>query len=305
MPVALKILVLFVALYVTYEVLRRSGKWTVWGLFLAVPLALTPYWVRVNSFDPFVWLKLYSVCVCVIWGTGVRFTRLGGRAWGRFGVPVLLAGNIIEATYLDLFGSGLAHGLNAAAGLLLVATLPYADRATRVDTTGEFRDLRYGLTRGWVVAYTVWNWAFVYLNYPAYAGQHTAVLACGLVVAAVDPRLWAQARACTLGLMLIGMATFDAALLSWMDTSAWGDKRVGVAVAGAALAVAIGCAAGARRGRAAYHSGAARAARGAARCPTERTPTVRTPTPLPPSRPSSRGPTRPGPRSARCSAGSK
>ncbi|WP_439621060.1 DUF5692 family protein [Gemmata sp.] len=305
MPVALKILALFAALYVTFEVLRRAGKWAAWALFLAVPLALTPYWVRVNSFDPFCWLKLYTVCFCVVWGTALRFTRLGDRAWARLGIPVLLAGNIIEAMVTDLIGGGLAHELNAAAGLLLVATQPYARRATRVDTTGEFRDLRYGLTRGWVVAYTVWNWAFVYLNYPALVGQHTAVLACGLVVAAYDPRLWVQARAFTLGLILVATATIDAALRPWLDTSAWSDERAGVAVAGAALAVAIGSAAGARRGRAAYDSGADRAARGAAQCPTRRTPTVRTPTPPRPTRPNSRGPARPGPRSAGCSAGSK
>jgi len=239
MDVALKVLALTAILYVVHELLRRAGKWTLWTLFVLVPIALTHYWVQTNDFDPFVWLKIYSVCFCVFWGAGVRFTSLGDSPWGRLGVPLLLAGNIIEATALDLMEHGLAHGLNAIAGIGLIAVLPYSANATRIDSTSRIRDLHYGTTPCWIIAYTVWNWTFVYLNYPSYTGQHTAVLASGLLVAVSDPRRWAQSRACILGVMLLAMATFDAALLSWMDTSNWSNERVGVIAAASALASVV------------------------------------------------------------------
>ena len=241
MDVALKVVALIVLLFLTQELLRRASKWVVWTLFLVVPVLLTPYWVRTNDFGLFIWIKLYSVCVCVIWGTAVRHTSLGDRPWARLGIPLLLAANILEATIVDMLEHGLAHTLNAAAGVLLIAVLPYGDHATRVDSARRFRDLYYGTTGTWVCAYTLWNWTFVYLNYPSLTGQHTAVLACGWMIAAVDVRRWVQSRACILGLMLLGMATFNAELLRWMDTSNWSNERLGVAAAVASLAVAIKC----------------------------------------------------------------
>ena len=56
-------------LLLAYEALRRAGKWVTWGLFFAVPLALTPYWFAVNDFDFFLWIKSYSVFFCIVSGT--------------------------------------------------------------------------------------------------------------------------------------------------------------------------------------------------------------------------------------------
>ena len=240
MPVIPQAVVLTVLLFLAQELLRHAGKWVLWTLFLLAPLVLVPYWVRVNEFGPFLWIKLFSVCVVMIWGTALRFTPLGDRRWARRGIPLMLAVNILEATALDLCEHGLAHGLNAAAGLILVATLPYRGRATRIASESPCRDLYYGLTRGWICAYVAWNWTFVLLNYPALTGQHTAVLAAGLLVAAIDPRRWAQTGTCTLGLMLLGMATFNAELLCWMDTSHWSDPRLEVVAAGISLAFVTG-----------------------------------------------------------------
>ncbi|MBA3916792.1 MAG: hypothetical protein H0X25_23690 [Acidobacteriales bacterium] len=239
MDVALKVVALIVLLFLTQELLRRASKWVVWTLFLVVPVLLTPYWFRINDFGLFPWIKIYSVCVCVIWGTAVRHTSLGDRPWARLGIPLLLAANIIEATLLDLIEYGLAHSVNAAVGVLLIATMPYGAKDTRVDS--QSRDLYYGTTGTWVCAYTLWNWTFVYLNYPTMTGLHTAVLASGLIVAAGNPQRWVQSRAYFLGLMLIVTATFNAELLRWMDTSNWSNERLGVAAAIASLALAIRC----------------------------------------------------------------
>ncbi len=241
MDVVLKVVALTVFLFLAQEVLRRAGKWVVWSLFVLVPLALTQYWVQTNDFGPFIWIKIYSVCFCVFWGAGLRFTSFGDRPWARLGIPLLLAGNIIEATILDVIGHGLAHSLNAVAGIGLIAMLTYNANATRIDAASRSRDLYYGTTPSWIIAYTVWNWAFVLLNYPSLAGQHTAVLACGLIVGLSDPRRWVQTRACSLGLMLLGMATFNTELLSWMDTSNWSGTGLEIVAAFAALALTIKC----------------------------------------------------------------
>lgn len=240
MTVALQILGLTLVLLAAQAIICRSGKWVVWGLFAAVPVVLLPYWVVLNQFDPFVWVKIFTIFGCNAWGAVVRFTRLGEQEWARRSVPLLVTVNIFEAMAVDLAAGGAAHLLNAAAGLGLVLTLPYRRDAVRVDD-GPGRDLRVPTSRGWVVGYTLWNWAFVLLNYPEYVGCHTAVLASALVVGMIDPARWTQARAATLGLNFLVMATCDAPMRAWLGTSSWLNPTLGLCVAGAAVVVAVGC----------------------------------------------------------------
>lgn len=240
MFVALQVIALTAALYLAQACLRRAGKWAVWGLFLAVPLALTPYWFRVNEFGPFVWIKFYTVFFCVGWGTAVRLTPLGDRPWARRTIPLLLGANILEATALDLIERGPAHHLNALAGLLLILTVPYSREATTIETTRRGRDVLCGTSRSWVVGYTLWNWTFVYLNYPVWVGHHTAVLLAALIVGVIDPRRWTQARASTLGGIFLATATGNAGLVSWLGTSHWSDPLLGVAAAVIAVVFVVG-----------------------------------------------------------------
>jgi hypothetical protein len=143
--------------------------------------------------------------------------------------------NILEAVVVDLVGRGSGHALNAAAGSLLIVTLPFGANSTRIDSASCYRDLLYGTSRRWVIAYTFWNWAFVYLNYPSLTGHHTAVLAAGGIVAMIDPRRWGQTRASTLGVSLLFTATFYNDMVAWMDTSNWFNERFAIVAAGIAL----------------------------------------------------------------------
>lgn len=151
---------------------------------------------------------------------------------------MLLGVNILEAVTVDVLAGGVAHGLVAVAGLVLICTIPMRHRATTIDA-GRYRDLHLPLTRGWVIAYTAWNWAFVSLNYPAYAGHHAAVLLAALVVGLIAPRLWTQTRSSTLGLNLLTMATFNPEMVSWLDASAWSGATASAGVAVAALVVTV------------------------------------------------------------------
>jgi hypothetical protein len=240
MYVLLQIIALTIFLLLAQEALRRSTRWVVWGIFLGIPLILTPYWIQVNELGLFSWFKYYTVFFCVCWGTALRFTSLGNRAWARSTIALLLAMNILEAVVVDLVGHGSGHALNAAAGSLLIVTLPFGANSTRIDSASCYRDLLYGTGRRWVIGYTLWNWAFVYLNYPSLTGHHTAVLAAGWIVAMIDPRRWGQTRASTLGISLLFTATFYNDMVAWMDTSNWFDERFGIIAAGIALVFITG-----------------------------------------------------------------
>ncbi len=237
MNVLLQIIAVTVLLLLAQEALRRANQWAVWSLFLLIPLLFTAYWIQVNELGLFSWFKFYTVFFCVCWGTALRFTSLGDRAWARSTIPLLLAVNILEAVVLDLVGHSLGHAMNAAAGLLLIATMPYGKNSTRVDAANCYRDLLYGISQHWVIGYTLWNWTFVYLNYPSLTGHHTAVLAAGLIVAMKDPRRWSQTRASTLGVNLLFTATCFKGMIAWMDTSTWFNEEVAIVSAGFALVV--------------------------------------------------------------------
>ena len=151
---------------------------------------------------------------------------------------MLLALNILEAVAVDLAALRAPQGLNAVAGILLVVTLPREPRVTRMGEAGRFKDLHYqGLSRGWIIGFTLWNWTFLYLNYPMLAGHHIAVLGTALAVGLVDPARWLWARMFTLATDLLLLATFGEFLLPRMDTSDWSDPSLEIAVAGMTLIV--------------------------------------------------------------------
>ena len=208
---------------VAQEILRRSGKWFAWGLFIALPTVLTPYWFRHNTdVEFFPWVKLYTIAFSVSWVTALRFTCLGELHWARFCMLLLLGVNIVEAVVQDTFGQHLAHYLVLLSGILLIVTLPKPLNAIQIDVAGPHRDLQYrGLTRTWIVEYTVWNAVFVYLNFPVIAGYQLATLTAALIVGLISPPLWLQARGYTLGVSLMLLPTFRDPLFRRIDTSHW------------------------------------------------------------------------------------
>jgi hypothetical protein len=168
-------------------------------------------------------VKLVSVLVAANWLTLLRWTRLSETTWARFALRAIFAVNITEAVLVDVAAQSPANILNVIAGILLLVTLPR--RAAAVRATPH--DVFVGLGRGWVVAFSVWNWTFVYLNYPVLAGHQLVVLATMLAVGWRDPRRWLQD--------LILLSTFSSDLLPRWDTTNWRNELLGIGVA--ALAV--------------------------------------------------------------------
>ena len=225
--------------YAVQDWLCRARLSVLWTLFLFAPLVLTPYWFTENSFDNIAWVKTYSIMFCLCWGGLLRFTALGDKPWMRRSIPLLLAANILEALILEIQGTGIAHVLNALAGLLLIATLPFSVRHTHIDRTCRHQTMIFNAPLAWICGYSLWNWTFVYLNYPALTGHHTAVLSAALLVASIDPQRWLQARASTLGVNLFLMATSYSGTLAVSNATTWFNESIALASSSIALSWTI------------------------------------------------------------------
>jgi hypothetical protein len=249
MRLAADVVVLALFLGATQQWLRRAGKGLPWALFLAVPLLLTPAWftgtadlffARFNSPVLFCWLKLYSVLAAACWLTRLRFTGQTPRPWEQRISLLILPINILEAIFTDIMVGEWNHQLNAVAGLLLVAALPYSSDAIQRTTRGNCHDLDYrGLTRAWITGYTIWNWVFVYLNFPVLAGQHLGVLGAAYLIGMLEPGRWFQARTYSLAIALVLLVTFPAFMLIRTNTEAWSSTDGGFLAAAASLSFMI------------------------------------------------------------------
>ena len=198
-----------------------------WTVFVAVPVILTRHWFSTNvGVGLFPWVKLYSIIVGVLLLTALRFTQLGRYRWALAALFLMLPLNIMEAVAKDLYGTHLAHALVALTGVLLIIAVPHPVRAIRIDDSSAHRDLVYdGMSRTWIAAYSLWNWTFVYLNFPSIAGHQAAVLAAAMVIGMVEPRRWLQARAFTLAPDLIMLATFPRFFVSLTESTYWATPR--------------------------------------------------------------------------------
>jgi hypothetical protein len=199
---------LVVLLLLAQTAFRRLRRGATWCCFLVVPALLTPFWLEINTFGLFPWVKLYTVLASACWLTVLRFTDLGRYGPARCSMIVILIVNILEAVTLDCSYADLTHALHACSGLLLAASLRCSPDTIDVDAAHRYRDLRYdGTTRGWIVGYTLWNATFIQINYPEIAAHQLVVLVVPLVVGMKDPSRWGQARTYTLATDLIVLAT--------------------------------------------------------------------------------------------------
>ncbi len=240
MQLILPILGLGLILLLTQEGLRRAGKWVTWIAILGLPLALTPYWITYNEFGTFEWGKLYTILITACWLTALRFTKLYHRPWARLGLTALFGLNIFEAVVVDLAAGQLASSLNAAAGLFLIVTLPRSPHA--ISRHGKFADLNYdGVSYTWIIAFTLWNLTFLYINYPVIFGHHIAVLGVPVIISLFKRQRWLQVRINLLALDLLMLATFASFLIPPLDTARWYAPKLAIFAAGATLALSLLC----------------------------------------------------------------
>jgi hypothetical protein len=188
--------------------LFRRYKWVAFIFFGLVPLLMIPIWMDNGIEHWFRWVKLYSVAVFGVLVTAIRYTKLGKYKAVVFVAAALLAINIFEAVAQDFSLGFLPNILNAIAGILSIITLSKWKNIG--PDQSKYKDMVWpAMTMFWIIAYDIWNFTFVYLNFPAHAAFHFMVLlACTLPI--LPKRgAWLQARVFTLGTWMMYLFTFE------------------------------------------------------------------------------------------------
>lgn len=224
-------LVVLCALMALNELIRAS-KWASLALFIALPIALTPVWFILDSeiISWFSWVKVYSALAGSIIYLVIRFTDYHKKhPWYLTLVPAILAINIAEAVVRELqvgisgfngvvdgvlYISGGWNYVNAIAGILNILLISgwfgiFAYRGIRAG--GKRYDMLWpDQTQLWIVAYGVWNIAYVYSCLPG----NSFYIGVALNITATIPALfwakgtWLQTRAATLSFMAMWVMTF-------------------------------------------------------------------------------------------------
>lgn len=208
--------------------LARASKWGSVFLFMVLPVILTPIWLfagnsEINSW--FHWVKVYSALAGSLIYMVIRFTNFHKKhPWYLVLVPLILAINIAEAVLREFqvgimgfegmidgmeYISGGWNYVNAVAGILNLLLI--CGWVGIFATSGKKKDMLWpDQTKLWIVAYGVWNIAYVYSCAPGNAFYSGVALN----IAATIPALfwakgtWMQNRAQTLSFWMMWVMTF-------------------------------------------------------------------------------------------------
>lgn len=239
MGIAFYILVITLILLALDEAFRRVPR-IVFGVTVIILPLLSVVWLIGSSLTWFGWAKAYSLVLGIAWIVLCRLTDIGQRRAAKIISYLILAINIFEAVAVDVVKGQFVNYLNAFAGVLLVFTLRDIDSIT-VDRAGKNKDFLWDkMSLGWILGYTIWNYAFVYLNYNSYSIDHAAVLGAALIVGVISSGRWLQARAITLGIYILYKNTFwDIPFFQTFDVQ-WGNNQVELAFAVMSVSYMVG-----------------------------------------------------------------
>ncbi|WP_211219974.1 DUF5692 family protein [Ferrimonas futtsuensis] len=193
------VLLVLIGLMVMNEICRRY-KWPTVIIFFVLPIVLIPLWASYGVSYWFKWVKLYSVVGACVLFTLIRYTKVGEMKWAKFCAAGFLALNISEAVLQDFSMGYTANVLNAIGGIFSIITLTGWAQIQAAKT--KEKDMIWpAMTTFWIIAYDVWNFAFVYLNFPGSATAQFMVLTAATIPSLLITRgTWLQARAFTLAL---------------------------------------------------------------------------------------------------------
>ncbi len=201
-------IMILVVLILLNEIFRRFKNISIIFYFV-LPIVLIPLWSRYGVTYWFKWVKVYSVVLASVWFILMRFTKLGTYKFAKLVAALFLAVNIGEAVTQDLSMGYLPNILNGIAGILSIATLFYGWKEIAPDNSKE-KDLIWSkMPLFWIIAYDIWNWVFVYLNFPGSAsGQFMVLLSCTIPAIFIKKGTWLQARGFTLAAWFMYYFTF-------------------------------------------------------------------------------------------------
>lgn len=229
-------LVVLGALIGLNEVTRR-WKWAGLAIFVALPILLTIFvWPNTAASGTstgtwFHWVKVYSALAGCLGFMAIRYVpRLARNKYMLMFPPLILAINIAEAVVRDFQVGGLAEGvhdgvymiggawnyMNGVAGILNLVTICgwvgiYVSRDKTKDMI--WPDMLWF----WIIAYDLWNFAYVYNcvgDHAFYAGA-ALLIACTIPAFVLKRGAWLQHRAHTLALWMM----FTMAVPSFVSTS--------------------------------------------------------------------------------------
>lgn len=219
------------------EVTRR-WKWAGIAFFVALPIVLTlfvwPVTAGAGSSTGtwFHWVKVYSALAGAVGFMAIRYLpALQRNKWALAFPAAILALNIFEACLRDfqvgaMGANGLVDGvfmisgpwnaMNGIAGLInLVTICGWAGIYISRDKTQDM--IWPDMLWFWIIAYDLWNFAYVYNcvgDHAFYAGA-ALLISCTIPAFFIKKGAWLQHRASTLALWMM----FTMAVPSFASTS--------------------------------------------------------------------------------------
>jgi hypothetical protein len=221
--------------------LARINKWFSLAIFLVLP-AILPFAVWRYTAGPgssvgtwFHWAKVYSALAGSLGFLAIRNIKgWGTNKYALLFPPAILAINILEAVVRDFqcFGfNGMVDGvltiggpwniMNGIAGLINIITITgwmgiFIGKDKKKDML--WPDMLWF----WIIAYDIWNFAYVYncvSDHAFYAGA-ALLISCTIPAFFIKKGAWLQHRAQTLAIWMMFVMTFP----SFVDTSMFAVK---------------------------------------------------------------------------------
>lgn len=190
--------------------LFRHVKWSGFIFFIGFSAGLSLLvWPNQGIVYWFKWAKLYSVVSASIFFLFMRFTKIHQYRFAKFFCVIFLGVNIAEAALQDLTMGFTPNILNGVAGVLSILTCYYGWKGIKADDSPQQDMIWPQMTTLWIIAYDVWNFVYVYLNFPASASAQLMVIIAATIPALfIKKGTWLQARAYTLAAWFMFYFTF-------------------------------------------------------------------------------------------------
>ncbi len=227
-------------LILTNELARRS-KWFSMAIFIALPVVLTfAVWPKTAGEGSsvgtwFHWAKVYSALAGCLGFMALRFIKGLDKNKLMLTFPAfILALNILEAVLRDFQCSGfngIVDGvvmvggpwniMNGIAGILNIITI--SGWLGIVISKDKSKDMLWADQLWfWIIAYDLWNFAYVYncvSDHSFYAGA-ALLISCTIPAFLIKKGAWLQHRAQTLAIWMMFVMCFP----SFVDTSMFAVK---------------------------------------------------------------------------------
>ncbi|MGV9184573.1 DUF5692 family protein [Arcanobacterium canis] len=224
------LIVVTAALAVTAWLAQRN-KWVVLAVFVIAPILLTIFWwpystQGTGSAGWFPIVKQYSALAGSLCLVALQYSqKLRRNQWYLLIPPAILAINILEAVVRD-FQCASIHNLHPETGLAtwggpwnymngiagILNLLAISGWVGIFVANNKSKAIMWGdLTLGWIIAYDLWNFAYVYNCLSDRAWYSGLALLASCTIPALFPKLrgsWIQFRAYTLTLWSAVVLTF-------------------------------------------------------------------------------------------------